>query len=269
MSAVAQKYALVTGAYTGIGFAICEALAKRGYGLLMVARNQAGLQEAAATLEAQFKVPTQYLPIDLTETDAAQRVEAWVNDLKLPLAFLVNNAGFGWDGSFTRGDLHHFDRMLQLNMRVVLQLTHRLLPKLAQGSEAYVLNVSSMAVYGPLPYKVMYSATKSFAYQFTRSLAMELEIQKSTVSASVLCAGPVPTTETLAKNIAANGWMSRRISMPAQAVGEIGVRDTLRRKTEILPGFWPQLGLLVLRLTPTWLRARTFKKRLGRFGDPA
>lgn len=255
-----HQYALVTGASTGIGLSICKALATRGFGLLMIARNEEALTARATSIAAEYSVPVHTLAIDLSDREAVDNVHSWATGLNVPIAFLVNNAGFGLDGRFEKVSLEGFNSMLDLNVRTVIGLTYRFLPELRKVPKGYILNISSMSMYWPLPFKSVYSGTKSFIYQFTRSLAIELE--DSSVSATVTCPGPVPTTEKLAASIKANGAGSRRIAMEADAVADLSVAAALKRKHTFLPGFWPHFARVAFSLIPRWYRNREYKRLL-------
>ena len=260
-----QAYALVTGAYTGIGLGICEALAKRGYNLLMVARNEAALQKEANRLELEHGVRTEYFAVDLSDTDAPQRIFDWTRELGVTVQFLCNNAGIGMDGKFHEREAEQIDKVLSVNVRAVTLLTRAFMDDVRSASPGYILNVASMARYYPMPYKAVYASTKAFVYHFTRSLAVELE--EVDVYPSVMCAGPVPTTNELKERIKKSSWFGRTVALEPGVVGEATVRDALRGKEVILPGFVTKLGLLVLHLAPAWARRKKFLKTIeGQIG---
>jgi len=91
-----------------------------------------------------------------------------------PLFMLIDNAGIGGTESFADCGPDYLDRIIQLNVRATTLLTHQLLPNLRQASQAYILNVSSMAAFSPVGYKTIYPASKRYIHDFTRGLYEEL-----------------------------------------------------------------------------------------------
>lgn len=255
--------ALVTGAHTGIGLAISRELAACGYNIFMVARNAQALEQAAASVTEQYGVQAHWLAADLTEIDSPQRVFDWVAGKQQTIDFLVNNAGVGWNGRFVDGTTETFDAMLALNVRSVVELTRLFTPHLLTSANGRILNVASMAGLYPVPFKAVYASSKAFVQHFTRCLADELA--HTNVKASVLCAGPVPTTDELRQEIESGGWSSRLFAVETAVVGRIAVRKTLAGKRIILPGAGIKLGLFMLRAAPDWLRSRVFLKQFSRY----
>ncbi|WBQ05842.1 SDR family NAD(P)-dependent oxidoreductase [Kribbella sp. CA-293567] len=178
--------ALITGPTAGIGRAFADKLAIEGYDLVLVARDEARLNEVAAEITALHGVACEVLPADLTDPGQLAVVEERFRSG--PIEVLVNNAGFGQKKPFWANPVEVEEKQFDLLVRVVLRLTHAaVLPMIERGSGA-IVNVSSIA--GFLQ-RGSYSAHKSWVTNFSAGLAIELHSRGVAVMA--LCPGFVHT----------------------------------------------------------------------------
>lgn len=184
--------ALITGASSGLGAEFARQLAPYARGLVLVARRNDRLEELAQELrgihrELDVRIYCADLAIEGKRTELA----GWLHKEKIPVDFLINNAGLGDHGRFDESDWNRVKAMLDVNISALTHLTHLLVPHLLRGGRAAVLNVSSVAGFFPLPHMAVYSATKAYVTSFSEALAIELRPKGITVTA--LCPGPVPT----------------------------------------------------------------------------
>ena len=178
--------ALITGPTAGIGRAFADKLARDGYDLVLVARDEARLKEVAGEIGRLHGVGCEVLAADLTEPEQLALVEQRFSSG--PIEVLVNNAGFGQKKPFWANTIEQEEKQFDLLVRVVLRLTHAaVLPMIERGSGA-VINVSSVA--GFLQ-RGSYSAHKSWVTNFSAGLAIELHSKGVAVMA--LCPGFVHT----------------------------------------------------------------------------
>ncbi|MEJ0083101.1 MAG: SDR family NAD(P)-dependent oxidoreductase [Puia sp.] len=184
-------YALVAGGSKGIGYAIAEALARRGYNLILIARHMDSLISAKNKLEYDYHVHVEVLSYDLSLNDAATDIAKWCTDRNIPLKMLCNVAGFGGAKDYLSLSLDSLRYMINLNIGSAMSLTLTLLPLLEKNAPSFILNVGSMAGFAPIPVKNLYSATKSAVVFFSYSLSYQLK--EKNISVSVLCPGPVFT----------------------------------------------------------------------------
>ncbi|KAA9333157.1 SDR family oxidoreductase [Hymenobacter busanensis] len=261
-----MPFALITGASRGIGRALALEFARRGYGLLLVARSADTLAALAAEAQAQHGVSAAFLALDLTAPDAATRVATWADTTAAgELSVLVNNAGYGLWGRFAELPLAEQQNMLQLNMLLPVNLTHALLPLLRRQPQAYILNVASTAAYQAVPTLALYAASKAFLLTFTRGLRYELH--ESAVSVS--CLSPGATATAFADRAGMNAAMqetSARFAMSAEEVAQAGVVGLLSGEAEIIPGALNKLsakltGVMPKRLTEK-IAAGLYEKHL-------
>lgn len=182
-----QPIAVVTGASTGIGASFARALAARGHDLVVVARNQARLEELAASVAADHGTATEVIAADLETDEGVAVVEARLRDGLRPVELLVNNAGFGTSGAFHALPVDGEIAEIRLNVLALVRLTHAAIAPMVERGHGGVINVSSVGAYQPTPNSATYGATKAFVSSFTN--AIHEELHATGVKAMVLAPG--------------------------------------------------------------------------------
>ena len=244
-----MKYALITGASKGIGKSIALELAQKGIPVLLVARNEALLNELRHQIIEQYKVDAQILAVDLSQVGASLRVFDWVTQNGYVVHMLINNAGYGLSGQFIDYSEEEYAGMMQVNMQVPVELTRIFLPSLLQLPKAYILNIASSAAYQAVPGLTVYAATKSFIVQFSRGLAYEL--RKSPVSVTVVSPGGTATDFANRAKVGNKAVKAgERLNMTPEQVAKQAVDAMLKGKTEQITGFVNQLGAALAWLMP-------------------
>ena len=241
---------MITGGSQGIGYAIAEALAKRRYNLVLVARHQDMLLTAKNKLEATYNIHVEILVNDLSREESADEISQWCISRNIPLKLLCNNAGIGGADDYLSASLDTMRYMVRLNVESGMALTLRLLPLLEKNTRAYILNVASIAGFAPIPIKNLYAATQSAVIFFSYSLKYQLKDKD--ISVSCFAPGPVYTKPEIVKETKKRlGWWADKIAVSPERAGEIAVRKTLRKKMMIVPGTLAQLISTLLRVIPT------------------
>ena len=180
--------ALITGPTSGIGRGFADAFARKGFDLVLVARDEERLGSVADDLSARYGVACEVLRADLSRRGDVDRVAERLADPDRPVQALVNNAGFGLHRSFLRSSVEDEQRSLDVLVTAVLRLTHAAAPGMVDRGTGMIVNVSSVAgwITGGT-----YSAAKSWVTVFTESLAQELA--GTGVRATAVCPGFVHT----------------------------------------------------------------------------
>ena len=254
-----MEYALITGASKGIGRAIAEELAVRGHNLLLVARSGNLLQQVAGEITSRYKVRVEVLALDLSASDAPQRVHQWCADRQYAVKILVNNAGYGLSGPFEKYTLAEHLNMMQLNMSTLVSLTSLFLPDLRRQPRSYILNIASSAAYQAVPKLSLYAATKGFVLSFSRGLHQEL--QGSPVSVTAVSPGATDTDFPNRAQLGEKGKKAAaRLNMTPAAVAAIAVKAMLAGKAEVITGMVNKLGAAMAWLLPKGLVERTAMK---------
>jgi short-subunit dehydrogenase len=248
-SNISLPYALVAGGSKGIGYAIAEALAKRNYNLILIARHKDSLIAAKNKLETAYPIHVEILALDLAEEKTAAEIAKWCTDRGIHLKVLCNVAGLGGEHDYLTLPLDSLRYMISLNIGSAVALTLTLLPLLEKNSPSYILNVASMAGFAPIPIKNLYAATKSALVSFSYSLHYQLKDKN--ISVSCLSPGPVftkPSIEAYTKEKL--GWFGVQMAVPVEKVGEVAVRKTLKGRMIIVPGTLAKLSSGIIRFFP-------------------
>jgi short-subunit dehydrogenase len=218
--------ALVTGATAGIGRSFCDALAREGFDVVMVARREDLLRRAAEEIAKNHGVKTHTIVADLTDPASIERIRAEADRLGWPIDVLVNNAGFPVTELFHRMDWPQVDGILQLYVKAVVALTHIFVPGMVARGWGRVINVASTAGFEPGSYRSsLYSSSKAFVIAFTESISHELE--GTGVSATALCPG-FTRTEWFEKNKLKNDYVPGVFWMSSDHVASEGLQDAMR-----------------------------------------
>jgi uncharacterized protein len=242
-------YALVAGGSKGIGYGIAEALAKRGYNLILIARHMDTLKAAKIKLEFLYPIHVEILAIDLSYDTAAGEIAKWCTYHHIHLKILCNVAGLGGANDYLSFPLDSLRYMVRLNVESCMALSLTLLPLLEKNAPSYILNVASMAGFAPIPVKNMYSATKSAVVFFSYSLRYQLK--EKNISVSCLCPGPVFTKPEIIKDTKAKlGWFGMKMALDPGTVGEVAVKKTLKKKLIIVPGTLAKISSDLIRFFP-------------------
>jgi uncharacterized protein len=256
-----MNWAIVAGGSKGIGLGIAEALAKRSFNVLIVARSAEDLQHAKALLEKKYSIQVEVFCGDLSNTETPVQLLEWFNARHLPVNVLCNAAGLGGSIDFPKLPLEKIRGMIRLNLESAIALSYLFIPLLQQTTPSYILNVSSLAGLAPIPMKSVYASTKSGLISFTRSLKYLLK--KDHISVSCLCPGPVFTKPAIeAETLKQMGWIGKQMAIRPDQVGERAVQAMLKGRLIIVPGRLSKLFSYLLRMVPQDYVARI----LYRFG---
>jgi len=182
-------WALITGASSGIGAEFARAIAREGINCALTARRTERLEALAAELEQTWNVETRVISADLTTRRGPDQIGKAVKDLAIGI--LVNNAGFGLAGRFTKQDPSRLRQMIDVNCTAPVALTSLLVPSMVERKRGAIIIVGSVAGRQALPLFAVYSASKSFDLLFGESLAVEL--LDDNIDVTVLQPGPVAT----------------------------------------------------------------------------
>ncbi len=177
-----KKWALVTGATSGIGESFTRLLAAKDFNLVLVARDEARLHERAAGLKEKFGAESVVIVADLATEAGCAKVEDYIRANEIEV--LINNAGFGINKAFTMSDLAKEEEVLKVLVRTPMRLMHVALPAMKERNSGVVINVSSVASFIA---GGAYSASKAYLTVLSESLSTELSATNIKVSA--LCPG--------------------------------------------------------------------------------
>ena len=257
-----SRYALVSGASTGLGKVFAQALAERAHNLVLVARSEDKLVSLAAQLKTKHGILAEALAWDLAAPAAGQRLAQLLARRNLRIDLLVNNAGFGMQGEFRKLDLKRQLEMIQLHNTSVVELTYSLLPAMFEEHRGGIINISSMAGLQAIPYATLYSATKSFLTTF--SLALEREVGRHGVKVVTVCPGRLKAAP---KGDQPRETQRKKFPGGEQAHEDV-VAQTLRMLDRggglLIPGFVNKFANVAERFFPR----RLVTKAIGKLSRP-
>ena len=241
-----NRWAVVTGASSGIGKAIAEELAAHGCHLFLVARREALLQELALRLSAKWRIEAKWLSLDLAQPEASQQLLERLADH--PISIVVNNAGFAVAGAFGRADRETLSKMIDLNIRFLTDFCRLMIKPLQQNLDgARILNLGSVAGYQGVPHMAAYAASKAYVNHFTEGLSWELR----GTGIGVTCLQPGQTaTEFFEAADIADTHMANAGLMTAAAVAREGVAAMVKGKPRVVAGLLNKIRIFGLRLSP-------------------
>ena len=173
MISLAKGTALVTGASSGIGAVYADRLAKRGYDLILVARNRERLAHLAHRLKTETGRSVETFVADLADKEDLTQVETRLRtDQRITL--LINNAGLGATAPLLEADVDKMDAMIRLNVGALTRLTHAAAPGFVARGGGTIINIASIVAIAPERLNGVYGATKAFVLAFSQSLQHEL-----------------------------------------------------------------------------------------------
>lgn len=243
-----KEVALITGASSGIGKELARIHAEKGGDLIVVARSANKLKLLETELKTKHQTNILTLIIDLSKPDAAKQVFDEVNQAKLTVDYLINNAGFGGRGKFYERDWETDLSMINLNIVALTALTRYFLPGFVANNRGKILNVSSVASLLPGPLQAVYFATKAYVTSFSNAIAEELHDTQVTVTA--LLPGATETDFAKVADMDQTPLFDKTFS--ARSVAEDGYKGMLAGKLNVLCGltFAQKMVMKSIPLTP-------------------
>lgn len=258
LDAYAERWALVTGASSGIGAEFARQLAARGMHLILTARRESQLKELAEELHTRHGTQTEVIPADLSQSEDVTRLISEIGGRGIAVELLVNNAGFGVVSEAKRTDAESVNALVRLNIEAVTRLTYAFLGPMLERQHGAVINVSSVAAFQPVAYMPAYAASKAYVLHFSESLWVEARDLGVTVMA--LCPGTTRTEFFEAAGV--SNWLKKRTSQSPEQVVRAGLKALKKRKHYCVPGWVNYLRSLAVRLAP---RKMVVKKTMDYF----
>ena len=253
-----KEWALITGASEGIGRELAKQFAANNFNLVLTARSQSRLEQLAAELHGRHGTETKSVAGDLSDRETPGRIFRECREL--PISVLINNAGFGYQGSFAEEELKQAADMVEVNVSALVRLTHLFMTPMLARRAGRILNVASTAAFQPGPFVAIYYATKAFVFSFSVALADEL--RGSGVSVTTLCPGFTESEfhrrAQMRLGPRASGMMS------AESVARAGYQGCMRGKAIVVPGIMNKFTSFISRRLPARFTARLVRRINGK-----
>jgi uncharacterized protein len=257
-----DKWALITGASSGIGAALARELAGRGAKLILTARRRDRLVALEAELAAKG-TETRIVVADLNDPAASQQIFDATAGAGIAVDILINNAGLGHYGAFTTSKAEQEISQVRVNCEAVVRLSRLFVPPMVERRRGWVLVVASTASFQPVPYLSTYAATKVFDRFFALGLAEE--VARFGVKVTALCPGP---TESEFFEVAGASVFRSRGVQAADVVARKGVDALERGKRTIVPHWNGRLTAFMVRFVPVGLITHFVEREARPKADP-
>src|SRR5229473_3607343 len=239
------KWAVVTGASSGIGKALALEFAGHGFNVVLIARNQVALAEVAAECARRGPVETEIIAADLSNVESLETLSTGLESNHRHYEVLVNNAGFGIHGNFASTDIEENLDLVNVQLAAALKLTRALLPAMISRRSGRILNVASVYSFSPVPFQSVYAACKAFLLSF--SSALQNELLGTGVTVTVFCPG---ATQTEFRSRAGIGQRRTNTGMTAEAAARIAYIKTMQGKHIVVPGLINRIFVFLTQLLP-------------------
>ena len=252
------RYALITGASSGIGLEFARIAAKNRMNLILLARSTDKLMSLRTEFESLYSIKVLAVACDLSDPDAAGKIAELLHTRNIVPDVLINNAGFGLYGAFDQTDGDIEADMIQVNIAALTELTKIIYRQMLRRGAGRILNVASVAGFMPGPLFSVYYATKAYVLSFSKALAEEA--RGTGVGVTVLCPGP--TVTNFEANASAEGsklFKSFGKLPTGKQVAEYGWRSMMRGKTVAVHGWKNRWMVFLIRFLPQKTVARMVK----------
>ncbi len=260
MNSVAGKWALVTGASSGLGLEFADLLAARKVNLVLAARRREPMEKLASDLRRKYGVDVLVEAIDLSSPGAASRLKSSLDAKSVTIDILLNNAGYGLQGDFLETPIERTMNMVQLNITTLTELTYLFGRGMATRRSGHILLVASVLAFQPVPSYAAYAATK--AYVLALGEALHDELGPHGVVVTTLSPGHTATGFDAEAGATPSPFL-RLLTMKPRPVATSGIRALLRGKAMVVAGLANKMATFSNRLTPRSMQRATMRKIMG------
>lgn len=261
-----NRWAVVTGASSGLGRGLAARLAERGMSLVLTGRNENRLDETAHQIRrAAPRVKVETVAADLSTPSGMSALLDHVGDR--PVEVLVNNAGFGSYGPFAEADPNREADEVAVDVSAVIALARAFLPGMLARGSGGILNVASTIAFQPAPYQAVYGASKAFVLSFSQ--ALWAEARAAGVAVTALCPGPTRTgfVEALGAEVGHTA-IYRRLADPEPVI-EAGLTALDKGRAVVIPGVRNKVIAASSRFMPREWLTLVGARLLGPVGVPS
>ena len=258
-----SKWALVTGASSGLGAEFARQIAARGHHVVLVARREEKLREVADAIGAKYGIETRIYPLDLSQRATPDTLMARIAADGIALRLAVNDAGIDVTGRFVTQDWEQLRALLNLNVYATTALTKHFARHMQANGGGMIVNMASLGGLYPMPYHAVYGATKAYILNMTEAVAYEM--RDSGVTFTAAAPGLVQTQMFVAAGMRQKRWRELAYyHQPRDAVRAV-LRAAFQGRPHRIPGLFNKAMALIGRFTPrafnTWYARELMRER--------
>ena len=244
-----NKFALITGASSGIGLEISKVLAKKGHNLILVARSKQKLEKVCKELSYNHNIKCNYFSSDLTLIDSPDEIYQFTSQKKYNVDILINNAGYALPNAFHKNTMEDEEKCLRVLGTSVIALTKKYINDMISNGGGKIMIVSSVAAFAPASsLQSLYGPVKTFMNRFSESLSF---YNKYGITSTAVCPGYTVTNFHTASGVQAEmdsvpGFLKKS----AKRIAEEGVDAMMRGKKVSVPTKTWKIIVFLLKIIP-------------------
>ena len=250
---MSKKYALVTGASSGIGLEISKCLARRGYSLVLVARREKKLRKISQKIINDYDVNANYIVIDLEDPKSPQAIYDYCQNKGYFISLLVNNAGYALPTPFHKTIMDAEEKFLRVLGIAVVALTKLFINDMISAKKGNIMMISSVAAFAPpSSIQTLYGPIKTFINRFSEGL--NLSYNKMGITSTAVCPGYTVTNFHAASGVQREmDLVPSFMKKKAIRIAEVAVNETLNGKKICVPTKTYKLIVFLLKVLPHFL----------------
>lgn len=245
-SSLSQKYALVTGASSGIGLEFARILASKHYNLVIVS-NKSDIKTVSDDLSAEFKIKVIPLILDLATDGSAEKLYDFCQTNHLKIDILINNAGILIFDAIDQIPDTSAKRILKLHITTPTMLCKKFGTDMKQRGAGHILIMSSLSAWSSYPGIMLYSATKRYLKDFGK--ALHYELKDYGVNVTTICPGAVNTQLYQLSERYRRLALKLHIMLNPDVVARKSLKKMFRRRVYYLPGIVTKIFRIFLLIT--------------------
>lgn len=250
---------MITGASGGLGRALANECARRGYQLFLTDLNEQGLKSLQTGLERQFDTTVSISACDLTSDACVDALLEKLDAGGIRFDMLLNVAGMDFEGGFLERERHEIIRIISLNNEATLRITHAVLNRRRENRPFYLLFTSSLASMYPMPLKATYAASKRFLLDI--AIALREELRDKDVNVLALCPSGLATTKEAMRKISNQGFWGGATTFPVEILATQTIQRLERKGGVYIPGFLNRTLSVFGKLLPRSVIAAAINRR--------
>ena len=254
------KYAIVTGAASGMGRCYAIQLAEKGYGVLLIDINGDAVQELSSQLTCQYNVPVSFMCLDLTLPNAAEQIVELCKENEWRVEVLINNAGMLITTPVEETEPSKIQRIISLHCTTPLLLCRELIPLMRMQGKGYILNISSITAWMDWPVIGMYGCTKRFVKGYSRALRIECLGTPVSVTTAIFGAVDTPLLQNLSFLRFRKLLMRLGFMISPEKAASLALKAMFRRKATLIPCLSDRLVIMLCPLMPSCFLHTLMKK---------
>ena len=246
-----MKYALVTGASSGMGLSLSRQLAAKGYGIILVSNRSEENRVAAEQIQSEMGVKTFEMNVDLTSTTAAQDIYEQVKAWNLEVEVLVSNAGMLVFSTLNHTPIQRIDQIMALHCTTPIKLIRLFAQDMIERQKGYILITSSSSAWMKYPTISLYGGTKALLKNFSR--AIWYEYRRYGIGVTTLYPGAVDTPFYQLDDRKRKFFRRIGLMMSPDKVASSALRALFNHRHRCIPGWFTKVTVFLCSIHPAWI----------------